>query len=345
MKKIAFVGNFQFNCGSSNTLLGYVKAGRKLGYDVKASEFGYVDDVIRTTVPVASKDWNADLLVIVYESYPFLSKGDIDLICKTVPRKKRILIDPDGKYLKPRYCGADTNHPTADSYRFWTSLYDSLSDVILQPFLSSGENGKARSFLYFGMDNQTPDSSKVSKDFDLIYVGNNWYKWNDMKSLIAAVSPIRTKFKKIALIGQYWSGEQMKEFKDATRSDPDFLKKNGVEIYKSAPYGQVEKAMSRGKMHPILIRPILNEMSFITPRMFETFVANTVPLIPSYFTHANELYGDEITHLILSEDPAAKILEILESYEKYRKVSLRIREKLRQKHSYEVRLRQLLDFV
>lgn len=138
MKKIAFVGNFQFNCGSSNTLLGYVRAGRAFGIDVRASEFGCIDDVIRTAIPVASKDWDVDLLVIVYESYPFLSESDIDLICKIVSRKKRILIDPDGKYLKPALSGADTNHPTAD--------------VILQPFLGS-------SFLYFGMDSQAPDLS------------------------------------------------------------------------------------------------------------------------------------------------------------------------------------------
>ena len=338
MKKIAFVGNFQFNCGSSNTLLGYVKAGRVLGYDIRASEFGCIDNIIRTAVPVAGKDWKADLLVIVYESYPFLSETDIDLICKIVPRKNRILIDPDGKYLKPSYCGDDTNLPAADSYGFWTSLYDSLSDVILQPFLGSD-------FLYFGIDSQVSDLSRLNKNFDLIYVGNNWYRWNDMSALITAVSPIRTKLKRIALIGRYWSGDQMQGFENATGSDPDFLKKNHVEVYKSAPYGQVEKTMSRGKMHPILIRPILNEMGFVTPRMFETFAADTVPLIPNYFRRANELYGDEVFHLTVSQDPAAKILEILENYPKYRDISLKIAKKLRRKHSYEVRIRQLLDLV
>ncbi len=338
MKKIAFVGNFQFNCGSGNTLLGYVKAGRALGYDIRVSEFGYIDDVIRTAVPVAAKDWNADLLVIVYESYPFLSENDIDLICKTVPRKNRVLIDPDGKYLKPRYGGIDTNHPAADSYGFWTSLYDSLSDVILHPVLGSD-------FLYFGIDSQIPDLGRVNKDFDLIYVGNNWYRWNDMAALITGVSPILTKLKKIALFGRYWSGEQMEGFENATESDPDFLKNNRVKVYRSAPYGQVEKTMSRGKVSPILVRPILNEMDFVTPRMFETFAADTVPLIPNYFRRANELYGDEIFHLTLSENPGVKILEILENYEKYREISLKIGEKLRRQHSYEVRIRQLLNFV
>jgi hypothetical protein len=116
-------------------------------------------------------------------------------------------------------------------------------------------------------------------------------------------------------------------------------------VYKSTPYGQVEKTMSRGKVNPILIRPILNEMGFVTPRMFETFAADTVPLIPNYFRHANELYGDEIFHLTLSPDPAVKIMEILENYQKYRDVSLRIGEKLRRKHSYQVRISQLLDLV
>ena len=72
--KIAFVGNYQYNCGSSNTLLGYYKAGLRMNHDIRASEYGYVDDAIRTIIPVASKSWKPDLLVIVYESYPFLSE-------------------------------------------------------------------------------------------------------------------------------------------------------------------------------------------------------------------------------------------------------------------------------
>lgn len=343
--RIAFVGNFQYSCGSSNALLGYTRAGLKTGHDVRVSEFGYIDNIIRSSVPVASRNWEADLLVIVYESYPFLSNYDIDEICKIVPRSKRILLDPDGKYLEPRSNDFDTNHPTPDSYKYWTNLYDSLSDVILQPFLGSSKNRKIHPFLYFGMDSQVNNFSNINKEFDLLYVGNNWYRWHDISWLINAVSPIRSKLKKVALIGGYWSGEPMKGFEEATRSDPRFLEKNRVEIYPSARYGQVELSMSYGKLHPILVRPILNEIGFITPRMFETFVANTVPLIPYYFTHAKTLYGDEISELIISKKATDDILRIFDGYEKYIKLSREIRERLKRDHSYEVRLNQLIEYI
>src|SRR3989338_10825680 len=87
--KIAFVGNYQYNCGSSNALLGYVRAGEAMNCDVRVSDFGYIDKIIITTIPVANKTWRPDLLVIVYESYPFLSEAKISRICSSTPRSKR----------------------------------------------------------------------------------------------------------------------------------------------------------------------------------------------------------------------------------------------------------------
>ncbi|MDP2637764.1 MAG: hypothetical protein Q8P26_01740 [Candidatus Levybacteria bacterium] len=342
--RIAFVGNFQYNCGSSNTLLGYVQAGKNLGYDIRASEFGYVDDIIRDTVPIAKRDWQPDLLVVVYESYPFLSLADIEQICRHIPRSKRVIIDPDGKYSQPRSSSGDTNHPKLDSYKYWTNLYDSLSDVILQPHLGISDNKKIQQFLYFGVNKNAQNLTRQSKDYDLLYVGNNWYRWQDISRLVKQISPIRKHLKKIGLIGSYWSSDIMSGFEDATYSDPNFLKKNKIEVLGSAPYGQVEIAMSRGLLNPILIRPILNHMSFVTPRMFETFLADTVPLIPQYFTHAIDLYGDNASQLILS-NPADDIMQIIENYDKYVILRRNILEMLKEKHSYEIRINQLFKFA
>lgn len=345
--KIAFVGNYQYYCGSSNTLLGYVKAGKALGWDIRVSEFGYVDNKIKTLIPFADKNWKPDLMVIVYESYPFLSNETIDEICTFIPRSNRIVIDPDGKYSKPCSVENDDNHPTPDSYNYWTNLYDSLSDVILQPFISKGVKNKKNihSFLYFGIDNQLPDFNEVKKEFDLLYVGNNWYRWNDIEKLITKVSSIRPQLKKIGIIGRYWNKEVMQGYEEATISNPNFLKQNKIIVKKSAPYGQVEKFMSRGLLNPIFIRPILSKLKFTTPRMFETLNADTVPLVPSYFTYAQDLYGDKIQELSLTEDSNNDILKIINNYEYYKNISKKIRKTLRSKHSYEIRLKQLLKFI
>lgn len=346
--KIAFVGNYQYNCGSSNTLLGYVKAAKVLSWDVRVSEFGYIDNTIRSIIPVADKKWKPDLLVIVYESYPFLSDEVIEEICAFVPRSKRVLIDPDGKYSRPCSVENDTNHPTSDSYDYWTNLYNSLSDVILQPFIGKKLESKinVHQFLYFGMDSELPDFSKIRKEFDLLYVGNNWYRWHDIKWLVEAIAPIRSRLKRVGLIGQYWSEDVMEEFKEATYSEPDLLKKNGIEILGSAPYGQVEETMSRSLLNPIFIRPILNKLEFATPRMFETIMANTVPLIPSYFKYAHRLFGDDIKRLTLSEEhPAEDLVKIVENYKDNIKLIREIKKSLKAKNTYEIRLKELLQYI
>lgn len=346
--KIAFVGNYQYNCGSSNTLLGYVKAGKILNGDIRVSEFGYIDSTIRTTIPVADRNWQPDLLVIVYESWPFLSSETINEICAFIPRSKRILIDPDGKYSEPCPVEHDNNHPTPNSYTYWTNLYDSLSDVILQPFINKETKNKknVHSFLYFGMDNKLPDFHRVKKEFDLLYVGNNWYRWHDIKWLVKTIAPIRSRLKRIGLIGQFWAEEVMKEFKEATYSEPDLLRRNNIEILGSAPYGQVEKTMSRSLLNPIFIRPILSKLEFVTPRMFETIMADTVPLIPSYFKYAHRLFGDTINQLTLSTDhPTDDLERIIQDYEKHKKLAKEIKKSSKAQHSYEIRLKQLLQYV
>lgn len=343
MTRIAFVGNYQYNCGSSNTLLGYARAGKTLGYDVRVSEFGFVDKAIRARVPIADRNWQPDLFVIVYESYQFLSNTDIDQICTIISRSKRIIIDPDGKYSRPINASGDTNHASETSYKFWTRLYDSLSDTILQPYVGSRDRGKIKPFIYFGIDKNFINPDKP-KDYDMIYVGNNWYKWHDLQKLVEFIVPIRTRLKKIALVGNYWLGQLMPGYEDAIYSEPDFLRKNDIKVLKSAPYGKVEYTMSKGLLNPILVRPILNHMGFITPRMFETFNADTVPLIPSYFTHSAELYGNYSSKLKIPDNPE-DINTILDSYDEYLEITKEIRRMLKAKHSYEVRLRELVNFI
>lgn len=344
--KIAFVGNYEYYCGSSNTLLGYIKAGKKTGHDVRASEFGYIDNIIRSKVPIADRSWRPDLMVIVYESYPFLSAEQIMEICSKVPRSKRVILDPDGKYSLPVFYNNDTNHNTQESYKLWTGLYDSLSDVILQPLINKPSSKKVKSFPFFGADANLPSFNNQPKNYDLLYVGNNWYRWYDIEWIVKSLEPIRPSLKKIALVGRYWDDEVMEEFKEATVSDPKLLEKNGIEIRKSAPYGQVEKTMSEGKLNPVFIRPIFKKLGFLTPRMFETFLANTIPLLPSYFESALDIYGENVKNLIISNNnPCGDILRILENYEENIKIVRNVREYLIEKHSYESRMRQLLEYI
>jgi glycosyltransferase involved in cell wall biosynthesis len=345
--RIAIVGRFYWHNGSSHALLGYVRAGKKLNYDVRVSALGIFDDIVGENVPVAPADWKPDVMVFVFEER-FLRDPGFEAAERLVPRSHRLVIDPDGKYFERVTVGSDTNHPTEDSRATWSADFDRLSDTILQPRLGPGVKG-TESFLYFGVDGNTDHHRKygdgTSPDYDLVYIGSNWYRWHDMVWLLDGIAPVRDKLDRIAVFGSYWSGEPLEGYEEFTASSPEYLRAHRVETHDPVPFDAVEKTMSSGRLNPIFVRPILNELNLVTPRMFETFAAGTVPVIPPYVTHAAALYGEDVSALCLPANPGDAIVSILDNYDRHRELAEDIRFRLARDHSYEKRLEQLLGFV
>jgi glycosyltransferase involved in cell wall biosynthesis len=345
--RIAFVGRFYWHNGSSHALLGYVRAGRKLNYDVRVSALGVFDEVVGRNLPVADADWKPDVMAFVFEER-FLREKGFEAAERLVPRSRRLVIDPDGKYFEPVTAGTDTNHPTADSRAVWSADFERLSDTILQPRLGPGVRG-TESFLYFGVDrhreHQASDRGNGHTDYDLVYVGSNWYRWHDIVWLLGGLAPVRQSLGRMAVFGRYWSGEPLNGYEEFTSSSPEYLRAHGVETHDSVPFDAVESTMAKGRLNPILVRPILNELNLVTPRMFETFAAGTVPILPPYMRHAPALYGAEVAPLCLPDDPGDAVVSILDDYDQYRQLAEDIRAKLARDHNYEKRLEQLLGFV
>jgi len=343
--RILLVGYFKYNSGSSHALLGYVRAARFLGYDLRASQFGLVDEIVQEKVPVAEPDWNPDIVVLIFESKQFLNESALASVERLAPRSRRVIIDPDGKYSDAIFVGSDTNHPTADSHAFWVKLYNRLSDTILQPCLTSVATG-AKRFLYFGIDLHRPRVAETSDEklYDLLYVGNNWYRWHDFVWLFEQLAPIRPRLGRIAVFGKHWFGDPKPGLEEHTYSDPGFLQAHGVESHRSVPFDEVERVMGQGKLHPIFIRPVINMLELATPRMFETFAANTVPILPPYFRCAVSLYGARVSPLCLPEKPADAVSSMLDRYGDYVALAREIRAELAKGDSYEARLAELLGF-
>jgi hypothetical protein len=59
-----------------------------------------------------------------------------------------------------------------------------------------------------------------------------------------------------------------------------FLKSNDVEVCPSVPFAKVIRNISPGKINSILERPKLDSLGLITPRILETFSAQTLSLLP-----------------------------------------------------------------
>ncbi len=343
--KIAIISNFEYHCGSSNTILGYLKACKKKGIDLRLSELGNIDNVGKEKFPIADSSWNPDLAIIVFESYQFLSEAKICKIISRIPRTRRIIIDPDAKYSTPCHYKNDCNHKNNNEYMKWHDLYNCLSDTILQPSLVGSRTLNVHTFLYFGMDNMKQTTAKT-RLYDLIYIGNNWFRWQDMSKLIRKTQTIREILPKIAIGGRYWNEENMNNFSYATFSNPKYLVNNNIDLLGVIPFGKVESTMSQGKINPIFIRSILNHMNLVTPRMFETFCADTVPIVPSYFKEAETLYGEKIKELIFSgNNTKEKLIDIVKNNNYYSNLTNEIKNELFKKHSYEQRLKELLNFL
>lgn len=287
-------------------------------------------------------------MVFAFETYQFLNPEAVAHIERVVPRSRRVVIDQDGMYSDTIRVGSDTNHPTPQSHESWSSLFERLTDTVLQPCLEATTPG-VQPFLYFGFD--APDRSGIhsepTKLYDITYVGNNWYRWHDVVQFLEAIAPTRSQFGRIALFGKWWHGAGLAGSEEHTYSDPDFLRTHEVDVFPAVAFDQVVPTMSLGRVNPVFIRPVLNALNLVTPRMFESFVAQTVPLLPADFRGAKSLYGAnaELLQLHSGFSTAERVLEILTQYAKYRDISREISAELARLHSYEVRLEQLLGFA
>ena len=342
---IGLIGHFLGDSGCSKAIIGYIRAARLLGYDLRVSKLSFLDRIVSKQFPLAECDWKPDLLVIIFESYQYLSESTIIQVEKNIPRNQRLIVDQDGKYSKITSAGNDSNHSNEKSRQDWLSLYNRLADRIVQPAIMAPESGANR-FLFFGVDKHNYNNLRAeeisNRSFDIVYVGNNWYRWGDIRWFIEGLDKIRSKLNRIALFGKYWDGKLLPSRPEHTYSDPIYLHQHGVEIYNSVEINKLETTMSRGYINPIFVRPLLSALKFVTPRMFETFRARTVPLISPSFGYAEELYGNSVKLLCMTDNPSEKIEFILSNYQQMTSLAAEIGFELEIKHSYEQRFEELI---
>jgi hypothetical protein len=229
-------------------------------------------------------------------------------------------------------------------------LYDSLSDRIYQPTFHP-RRPCVRTFLFHAYNPGLERALEFrAKKYGMMYVGNNWFRWRPMHRLLQAIEPIRQQVGRIGLIGSgwqtppYWMPSPLRE--DGFRTDAVYLQKLQVHLMPPVPVGQVIPTMSRGVFNPVLVRPLFNHLRLVNPRIFETLAANTIPLFGQDPGYVEEIYGRRAVELVLPQkEGEEKILDILHRPEYYAEIVNGIRRHIRQKHSYAVRLRELIDIV
>jgi glycosyltransferase involved in cell wall biosynthesis len=261
-----------------------------------------------------------------------------------------VVIDCDGKYNDAISVVGDTNHPDVVSSQRWVEICDSLSDKIFQPtFHPLRPNVRPFFFHAYNPAWEVP-LDFGAKEYGMVYVGNNWFRWRGMKRVLEAIKPVREQVGRIGLVGQGWEshapwgGPAVSE--DAYYTDPTYLQRMNVEIMSPVRFDRVIPIMGMGMFSPVIYRPLFDYLQLVTCRTYETPAANTMPLFGQDANYVKEIYGEEAVQLVLPEEaPEEKVLDLLSRPEYYAKIVLRIRQHLTEKYSYSVRLKELITIV
>ena len=335
--------------GSVQDLYHYSMAAKALGHEVviygppdSGSPFSHCLDLD-----------SVDGLIFVFEWTTRLRDHDqLDFarFVGKVPRKRRVVIDSDGSYNDPIAVDGDYNHRSVNASRVWTQVCDSLSDKICQPTLSP-KRDNVRPFLFYGYtetSGRAVDTKK--KDYGMVYVGHSKFRWSSMQRVLRAIEPVRDHVGRLALVGHGWDALPQwavpMQMEAAFYTDQHCLRKLEVEIFPPVRFEEVIGWMSKAVFNPVLLRPVFQQLRLVTPRLFETLAAKTLPLFNMDPQQVQDLYGSAALELVLpNQDPEEKIVDFVRQPERYQVIVSGIRRHLAQKHSHTERLKQIIEIV
>jgi hypothetical protein len=354
------------NAGSAQDILQYARVAKSLGHEVVM----YAPDEPGSPFQCSLDLESADAVILVFEwnLYQFpggntkksgmyrdglMGIGHLNVakLLSRVPRSRRVILDCDGMYNDATEVCGDFNHRDRDASRRRTELCDSLADKIFQPTYRP-LRANVRPFMFHAYDPSWEQPLDFStKDYGMIYVGNNWFRWTALQRILRAIEPIRAEVGRAALVGQDWAAipgwvpSPLRE--QAYFTDPDYLERIGIELRDPVPVEQVIPTMGTAIFNPVLIRPLFDHLGLVTCRTFETPAAGTIPLFAQDVDYVKSIYGVPATALVLRDGDAGseQILDVLRRPMEYAEIVRDIRRHLAENHSYAVRLQELVRIV
>ena len=356
--KLLVVSRYDRAARAINTLANYVKAGRALGHEFAL----FSDPIDGLDVPTSRDVRSFDFVMfVVYETPDFPDLPHLAHLLDRVPRNRRIIVDCTGRYNDTITVEHDFNHlERMDNHLGWEWVdgFDAVAGTVLQPTLAPLRSS-ARSFLFHGFDPDAVERPYESgeqaarcwagqtcepKPYGMVYVGNNWQRWSQMKSLLTAIRSIQDKIGPLCLAG--WAWDYRPDWAaelgiDGIDTDYALLQEMGVEIKGNVSFEQVIRFVSQGRFTPVIHRPLFNHLGTVTNRTFETFCSDTVPLLMLPDQMIEAIYGPAARRLAVGEDPAAHISDILVHPDVYWDAIVKTRTHLARTHSFEARVREL----
>jgi hypothetical protein len=352
--KLLFVYWAMEDQGSGLVIQGYTEAARALGHDVLV--YGrWIPGKVNPVIPLNySLDIDsADAVVFIFEWTTQLKPGDqLDLarLVSKVPRNRRVVLDGDGKYNDLIRVADDYNHADQCEAERWTEVCDSLSDKICQPTLHP-RRADVIPFLFYAYNPSWARPIAIgAKAFDILYVGHSKFRWGPISRVLDGIRPIRSQLGRIGLVGYGWDAPphwaNSMELEQAYSVDAAKLNALAIEPLAPVRFQYVIDWMSKARINPVLLRPVFGLLSIVTPRLFETIAADTIPLFVMDREYVQAIYGDAGLELVLPADAShEKILDMVGNPARYRDVVMAVRRQVAEHHSHAARLRRLIEII
>jgi hypothetical protein len=177
-----------------------------------------------------------------------------------------------------------------------------------------------------------------------MYIGSNWQRWGQVRRLLEQLGGAGAEVGPACLTGWDWGARPEWAVKTGILgidTDADFLASLGVEIRNGIRFDEVVRLLGKARFAPIIHRPLFRQLGIVTNRTFETFYADTLPmlLLPQDFVSA--VYGPAALALVPGDDVAAFMADALEHPEPYWEAVLETRASLARNHSYAQRFKEL----
>jgi len=334
--------------GSAQDIHNYAEIAKTLGHEVVI----YGPRQVKSAFNYSLEINPADAVIFIFEWTTALQRGDqLDLLrlVGQIPRRRRVVIDCDGKYNDAIDVTGDYNHPDTNVSQRWVAICDSLADKIYQPTFHP-LRPNVHSFLFHAYNPvwEMPLDFRA-KQYGMYYVGNNWFRWQPMRRVLAVLEGVRAEVGRVRFVGHGWDAPapwaNSTIIEAAYYTDPDYLRPLEIEVPPPIHFNEVIAAMGKGVFTPVIYRPLFDRLQLVTCRTFETVAANTIPLFTQDAAFVREVYGAHAEEFVLGHHGTEKICDVLQRSDYYADRVREMRRHLAAHHSYAARIKELIEIV